>query len=220
MVANKIISIALADDVQIFRKGLKLCINSFKNCAVDIEAENGNDLLTKLELIHKLPDVCILDISMPVMDGYQTLKHIKATWPHIKVIMLSMHYNEYTVIKSFQDGASACLPKEVNEDELYTAIVKSHEVGLYHSELTNQFINTLVLKQSINTQLTEKEIQFLRLSCQDLNYKQIAEIMNVSPRTVDTYRDNLFEKLKVNSRAALVVFAIKTGISPTIRTNQ
>ncbi len=151
MVASKIISIALADDVRIFRKGLILCINTFKNCAVDIEAEDGADLITKLESTNNLPDVCILDISMPQMDGYVALKHIKNTWPQIKVIMLSMHYNEYSIIKSFQEGASACLPKEVNDDELYTAIIQSHEVGLYHSELTNQFISTFVLKQSINT---------------------------------------------------------------------
>lgn len=219
MATNKIIRIALADDVSIFRKGLMLCINLYKDCAVDIEAEDGIDMIEKIELASVLPDVCILDISMPRMDGYETLKKIKGTWPHMKVIMLSMHYNEYSIIKSFRDGASACLPKDVDIEELHEAIIKSYNVGLYHSELTMEHINNTLLNKCIDTELTDKELIFLRLSCQDISYKQIAEIMKVSHRTVDTYRDNLFKKLRVNSRPALVVFALKTGISPTIRTN-
>jgi len=219
MATNKIISIALADDVRIFRKGLTLCINTFQDCAVDIEAEDGVDLIEKLESAAVLPDVCIVDISMPRMDGYETLNKIKHIWPQMKVIMLSMHYNEYSIIKSFRDGASACLPKEVGDEELHQAIVKSYNIGLYHSELTMEYINNALLNKGIDTELTEKELLFLKLSCQDISYKQIAEIMKVSHRTVDTYRDNLFKKLGVSSRTALVVFALKTGICPTIRTN-
>lgn len=220
MKTNKIISIAIADDYELIRKGLRMTLNTYKDCAVDIEATDGVDLLEKIESTDKLPDICILDISMPRMDGYETLKRVKKTWPQIKAIMLSMHYNEYVVIKSFQDGASACLPKEVSDNELYDVIVKVNEVGLYHSELTSHFINKFVLKESVNTDLTEKEIEFLRLNCSELNYKQIAEIMKVSHRTVDSYRDNLFKKLNVTSRTALAVFAIQTGISPTINKNK
>lgn len=215
MALNKTISIAIADDYELVRKGLRMTLIAHNDCAVDIEASDGVDLLEKLESAIKLPDVCILDISMPRMDGYTALKRIKYLWPQIKVIMISMHYNEYSVIKSFQDGANACLPKEVGADELREAIIKVSETGLYHSEITSQFINKLVLKESINTDLTTKEIEFLRLNCSELNYKQIAEIMKVSHRTVDSYRDNLFKKLNVTSRTALAVFAIQTGISPT-----
>lgn len=215
MKSNKIISIAVVDDYELIRKGLRITINSYKDCAVDMEAYDGIDLLEKLESAKKLPDVCLLDISMPRMDGYLALKKIKHLWPQIKVIMLSMHYNEYSVIKSFQDGASACLPKEVGENELHEAIVKVFETGLFHSEVTSQFINKLIQKQSIDATLTEKEIEFLRLNCSDLNLKQIAEIMKVSPRTVDSYRDNLFKKLNLSSRTALAVFAIRAGVSVT-----
>lgn len=216
MVLNKIISIAIADDYELVRKGLRMTLNTFKDCAVDIEASDGVDILEKLESASKLPDLCILDISMPRMDGYLALKRIKYLWPQIKVIMLSMHYNEYSVIKSFQDGASACLPKEVVEDELHEAIVKVFETGLYHSEITSQYINKLVQKQSIEATLTEKEIEFLRLNCSDLNFKQIAEIMRVSPRTIDSYRDSLFRKLNISSRTGLAVFAVRAGINPIV----
>lgn len=216
MKTNKIISIAIADDHELIRKGLRMTLNTYKDCAVDIEASDGVDLLEKISSANKTPDICLLDISMPRMDGYETLKQVKKTWPQIRAIMLSMHYNEYSIIKSFQNGAGACLPKETSEDELHEVIVKVNDVGLHHSELTNHFINKLVLKESINTDLTEKEVEFLRLNCSELNYKQIAEIMKVSHRTVDSYRDNLFKKLSVTSRTALAVFAIQTGISPII----
>lgn len=220
MEEKKIINIAIADDYQLFRKGLALSLNTISGLFVSIEAEDGIDLLEKIETASKLPDICLLDISMPKMDGYEALKHLKVRWPQIKVIVLSMHHNEYSVIKSFQNGASACLPKEVEESKLHDVILQVNKSGIYHSELTSHFINKLVLKENINTDLTEKEIEFLRLVCSDINYKQIADIMKVSHRTIDSYRDNLFSKLKVNSRSALAVFAIKSGISPTINENK
>lgn len=220
MEEKTIINIAIADDYQLFRKGLALALNTIPGLFVSIEAEDGIDLLEKIETASKLPEICLLDISMPKMDGYEALKHLKAKWPQLKVIVLSMHHNEYTVIRSFQNGASACLPKEVEESKLHHVILQVNELGIYHSELTSHFINKLVLKENINTDLTEKEIEFLRLVCSDINYKQIADIMKVSHRTIDSYRDNLFSKLKVNSRSALAVFAIKSGISPTINENK
>lgn len=216
MITNKTISVAIADDYELVRKGLRMVFNTFKDCTLDIEAVDGIDLLEKLESIKKLPDVCILDINMPRMDGYKALKSIKSIWPQIKVIMLSMHHNEYSVIKSFQDGASACLPKEIGDEELHNVILKVYETGLYHSELTSQFINKVIQKQSIDVELTEKEIEFLRLNCRELTLKQIAEIMKVSPRTVDSYRDSLFKKLNVSSRTALAVLAISSGISQVL----
>jgi len=216
MKANKIISIAIADDSPYIRKGLVFTMNTYKDIAVDIIAEDGMDLLEKIESANKLPDVCLLDISMPRMDGYETLRRIKETWPQMKVIMMSIHYNEFAIIRTFRDGASGFLPKEASPSELYTAITQSYETGLYHTEVTSQFINLALQKKSIITDLTDKEIDFLRYACLDLNYKQIAELMKVSHRTIDSYRDSLFAKLKVNSRAALAAFAIRTGIVPTI----
>ncbi len=216
MKTDKIISIAIADDSQYIRKGLVFTMNTYKDIAVDIEAEDGVDLLEKIETAPKLPDVCLLDISMPRMDGYDALKKIKETWPHIKVVMLSIHYNEFAIIRTFKDGASAFLPKEAAPSELYAAITQSYETGLYHTEPTSTYMSLALQNKSIITDLTDKEIEFLRLACDDIHYKEIAAKMKVSPRTIDSYRDSLFAKLKVHSRASLVLFAIRTGIVPTI----
>jgi len=214
MKTNKIISIALAEDYQLYRKGLRLSINAFKDCAVDMEAENGAQLIEALSVTEKLPDICILDISMPCMDGYETLKHIKSRWPQIKTIMLSMHYNEYAIIKSFRDGANAFLPKEVNDDELQRAILDVYHKGMYHTDADGTYMKMQLMKEGINTNMTEREIDFLRHICGDYSYQQIAELMHVSPRTIDSYRDSLFKKLKVATRSALAVFAIESGIRP------
>lgn len=218
MKKNKITSIAIADDSPFFRKGLKYSINSFDNYAVDIEANDGIELIEKIDSTDKLPDICVLDVSMPRLDGYETLRHLHKTWPDIKVMMLSMHYNEYAIIKSFQTGASAYLPKEISDLQLFEALNSIIEKGYYQTELANEFMTLQVLKKGINTNLSEKEIEFLRYACSDLNYKQIADIMNVSHRTIDTYRDNLFKKLNVTTRSALVVFAMQSGIYPTYNT--
>jgi len=212
MTSNKIISIALADDYPIFRKGLRLAINSFSNCAVDIEAGNGVELMNILEARNCLPDICLLDISMPEMDGYETLKHIKTRFPQIKVIMLSMHYNEYATIKCFRDGANSFLQKETDVEELHFAINKVFERGLYYTEIVNHHINDTLHNKGINTNLTENDIKFLRLSCTDMTYKEIADEMGLSQRTIDGYRDKLFERFKVSSRSALVALTISSGI--------
>lgn len=212
MTTNKIISIALADDYPIFRKGLRLTINEFPNCAVDIEAGDGLELLNILENRTALPDVCLLDISMPKMDGYETLKHLKAKYPQIKVIMLSMHYNEYAIIKCFRDGAESFLPKETHPEELHLAINKVFESGLYYTEIVNQHVNNVLHNKGMNTNLSENDITFLRLSCTDMTYKEIADEMGLSLRTIDGYRDKLFERFKVSSRPALVAIAISAGI--------
>lgn len=212
MTTNKIISIALADDYPIFRKGLRLTINEFPNCAVDIEAGDGLELLNILANRESLPDVCLLDISMSGMDGYETLKHIKAKYSQIKVIMLSMHYNEYAIIKCFRDGANSFLPKETNPEDLHLAINKVFENGFYYTEIVNQHVNDVLHNKGMNTTLSDNDITFLRLSCTDMTYKEIAEKMGLSLRTIDGYRDKLFERFKVSSRPALVAIAISAGI--------
>ncbi len=209
---NKIIRIAIADDVPILRKGLILLLNSYKPCGVDIEANNGQELINKIKLAENKPDICILDISMPVMDGYETLSAIKQYWPNIKVVILSVHYNEYTIIRTVREGASCCLPKEVDTDELFTAIKQVHNKGYYHTELVKHYLTNSMYEDVRKLKLNKNEQEFLRLCCSDMSYKQIAMQMELSPRTIDGYRDDLFLKLNIKSRSALVMFALQTGL--------
>jgi len=208
-----LIHIAIADDHVIIRKGVCEIINSFGGFAVDTEASNGEELIKKLQKKEKLPDICIIDINMPVMNGYDTLLNIKKLWPAMKVLVLTMFDNEHTIIKMLTNGANGFILKNSDPKELKKALLTIEEQGYYHAEfMSGRFYATL--KSNDSPKITDKEMQFLTLCCSDLNYKEIAERMNLSPRTVEGYRDNLFEKLGVRTRTALMMYAITIGIVP------
>ncbi len=214
MASNKIISLAVVDDHPLLLDGLRNGLNRFDDCAVDIMAVNGQDLINQLGTAKRLPDVCLLDISMPVMDGYETLIQAGKRWPDIRFIMLSQHFNEFSIIKAYRNGAKGYLPKEVRCEDIHHAITHVFNGELYFAENANHFISNMQVNQSINTDLSPKELEFLRHACTDIHYKTIAEKMDVSMRTVDGYRDRLFDKLKVKSRPGLVALAISAGIKP------
>ncbi len=214
MTINPIIHLAVADDYELIRKGLRYSIATFGNCIIDIEAEDGLELIEKILAAERKPDICLLDISMPRMDGYKALVEIKKQWPEIKVIILTVHYVEYAIIKTLRDGAACCLPKEVNDLELKKAISQVHSEGFYYNDEVSKYFSTSLREDSKKIKLTENELTFLRHCCTDFSYKEIAEKMEVSPRTIDSYRDSLFEKLGVKTRTSLVVFALQTGIKP------
>lgn len=214
MERQKQISIAIADDFELLRGGLTLAVNSFNNCKVTIIAKDGIDLLEQIGSAISLPDICLLDIGMPRMNGYDTLVEIKKRWPDLKVIILTIHYFEYTIIKTLRDGASSCLPKEISNDQLKIAIEEVYRTGVYHDNLVSKLLTNSLKENAKKLMLSEPEIKFLRHCCSDNSYKEIAVLMNVGHRTIDSYRDSLFAKLEVTSRAALVVFALQVGLQP------
>jgi DNA-binding NarL/FixJ family response regulator len=208
------INIAMADDHTIVRKGIIELINSWDEFHVIIEAVNGQDLINKLEKAAVIPDVCILDIQMPVLNGYQTAPIVRERWPSVKILALSMLNNEFTIIQMLRAGAVGYIPKEIDPTELRKAILSVYKYSFYHSELVSgRLMHLAKTKNSNELGLTENEWQFLSLCCTDLTYKDIAQKMQLSPRTVEGYRDTLFEKLDVRSRSGLVVFAIKMGLN-------
>lgn len=211
-------SIALADDHVLLRNGLA---NLLKELDYDVlfEADNGKDFLEKLK-DHKVPQIALMDINMPGMDGYQTTLHLKQHFPDIKVLALSMYDDENAIIRMLRNGARGYILKDSDPSELKDALHALVYKGFYHSELV-----TGKLVHSINNMddpehasiksvlgLNAKEIEFLKLVCTEKTYKEIADQMNLSHRTIDGYRDNLFDKLQVKSRVGLVLFAIKNGI--------
>jgi DNA-binding NarL/FixJ family response regulator len=212
------VKVALADDHILLRNGLAGLINGFDGYTVLFEANNGQDLMNTLDA-HSLPDLVLLDINMPVKDGFETALWLKQNHPDIKVLALSMYDNEPSIIKMLRNGAKGYLLKDTAPKEFKTALDAVMSKGFYYSEMvTGKLIHAVnnmdEPQQQKNpfSKLNEKETEFLKLACTEMTYKEIADKMFLSPRTIDGYRDALFEKLHVKTRVGLVMYAIKTGL--------
>ena len=209
------IQVAIADDHSLLRNALARLINSFEGYNILFEANNGKDLIEKITK-NVLPDIVLLDINMPEMDGFETTQWIHKKYPHIKVLALSMLSDERSIIKIFRLGAKGYLLKNAEPAELKEALDAISDKNVYLSEyVSGKLVSGLhndVAADSREIVLNEKEREFLRWTCSELSYKDIAEKMFVSPRTVDDYRQSLFAKLKVHSRVGLVMYAIKNRI--------
>lgn len=209
------IKIALADDHNLFRKGVEELIEDFDNMEVLYSVSNGQELVQKLSS-GTLPDVCLLDINMPELNGFETAKAIKAQWPDVKILAVSVYDSEYNIIGMLRAGAGGYILKDAQPDSLKKAIEGLYQNGFYHSEMvTGKILHQLISQpeEIHSSQLQEKEIAFLKHCCSEKTYKEIADAMGISHRTIDGYRDQLFEKLNIKSRTGLVMYALKTGIA-------
>jgi len=211
-------TIALADDHVVMRNGLASLLKDL-GYTILYEADNGKDFIEKTRKDY-LPDVALLDINMPTMDGYETALWLKGNFPEVKVLALSMYDDDGAIIRMLKNGAKGYVLKDSNIADVKAAIESVVAKGYYYSELvTGKLIHSInhldepdhaSLKEMLK--LNSREIEFLKLACTEMSYKEIAEKMFLSPRTVEGYRDSLFEKLNVRSRVGLVLFAIKNGI--------
>jgi DNA-binding NarL/FixJ family response regulator len=214
---NKIIKVALADDHLLLRDALASLINSFGNCKVIYHASTGKELANVIEA-GVIPDVAILDLNMPDMNGFETAVWMQKKCPQVHVLMLTMYDSELSLIRLLQAGVKGFLKKDIHPDELKFAIQSVVQSGYYYSnhttgKLVNLFRNGLAGHVSIqNALLSDNELEFLKLACSDLTYKEVAEEMGLNPRSVDTLREHLFTKMDVRSRVGLVMMAIKHGI--------
>lgn len=211
-------SIALVDDHSLLRNGLAALINSFEGYSVLFEADNGKDFIKQLQT-HGTPDIILLDITMPEMNGFETAAWIKENAPSIKILVLSMMDNDEVVISMLKAGARGYILKDSKPALFKQALDHIRDSGFFMNELvSNKMLNYVTHEEkkgnevSLVSELSEKEIAFLKYACTEMTYKDIASNMQVSPRTVDGYREDLFRKLNVQSRVGLVVFAIKHGI--------
>ncbi len=210
--------VALTDDHKLLRNGLAALINSFNDFTVVFEADNGLDLQSKLTS-QNLPDVVLLDINMPGMNGFETADWLRENFADIKVLALSMMDSEKAIMRMIKNGARGYILKDCEPNELRSALVSVVTKGYYYSDLVTGnlifSINKLGKKEKEtvdNPDLSAKELQFLKLATSDLTYKQIAAEMFVSERTVDGYRDALFQKFKVQSRVGMVLEGLKRDI--------
>ncbi len=210
----KSITLAIADDHQLFLKSLSILIASFNEFTIVADALNGKDLLDKIKALQEQPDIVLLDVNMPVMDGVQTAQHLLEEYPLIKVVALSMKDDDNTIISMLKAGACAYLLKDIHPDELEKALLEIASKGYYNADNLNMHYRRMLVKQNTEKPLTlsEKEKTFLRLACSDLTYKQIAAQMHLSERTIDGYREALFEKLNVQSRTGMALEAIRRNV--------
>jgi DNA-binding NarL/FixJ family response regulator len=212
-ILNKTISVGLVDDHILLRKGLASLISD-RGFRISIQADNGKQFIDTVHTSN-VPDVLLLDISMPVLDGYATMKWLKDNYPDVKVLALSMYDDEQAIIRMLQHGARGYLLKDCQPEQIMKAIETVHEKGLYHSELVSTRLITSMQRPSDEfneSKLTDRAKRFLQLACSEMTYKEIGAALNLSPRTIDGYRDALFAKLGIKSRVGLVIYAMKHGI--------
>lgn len=200
--------LAIVDDHELVREGMTSIVNRIDGYQVLIQAANGEELELKLKFAQVIPDIFILDINMPVMNGYQTMAMLQQKYREVKVLGLSMYDNEISMIKMLRLGARGYLKKDCSPDELKDALALIAAGGYYHPGIVLQSGN---LKPKIA--VTEREVEFLTYCCTELSYREIAQRMFVGVRTVHSYRDSLFEKLDLKTRAGLVVYALRSGIA-------
>lgn len=210
-------SIVLVDDHSLLRIGLAQLVESFGNIIL-FEADNGQEFMEKLDK-NNLPDIVLMDINMPEMDGYETAQWLKTNHPGIKVLALSMYDNETSIIRMLKCGARGYILKDSEPAELKAAIHALEDKGFYYSDLVSGKLMHAINKMEDESgdlknlvPLNDRETEFLKYSCTELTYKEIADKMFVSPRTIDGYRDALFEKLHLKTRVGLVMYAIRNGI--------
>jgi DNA-binding NarL/FixJ family response regulator len=205
------IHIAIVDDHTLFRNGVAALMAEFDELEVVFEAENGQQMQQALAK-HAKPDVILMDINMPLMDGYASTKWIKQNYPKVRVLALSMFEDDKAVIQMIKCGAGGYVLKESRPRELLEAIKSIHEKGVYINDMVSGKLLRSVTDKEELPDITKKELEFLKLCCSELTYKEIADQMFVSPRTVDNYREALFLKLNLKSRSGLVLYAIQKGI--------
>jgi len=191
-----------------------MLIGMFSGYNVLYHAKNGYDLQQKMGSEKVQPDVILLDVNMPVMNGYDTMEWLESEHPEIKVLALSMDDDEQMVLKMLSRGANGYLLKDIHPEALKIALNEVMSRGYYHSDkVAATLLNSLKPKEEIPTiRLKENELKFLQLSCSELTYNEIAERMFLSPKTIDNYRGELFKRFKVKNRVGLVIFGLRNKL--------
>ncbi len=210
-------TIVLTDDHILLRNGLAALVKNLGHTVL-FEADNGKDFVNKLDK-KNLPQLVLMDINMPEMDGYETAQWLKINHPEVNVLALSMYDNENSIIRMLKCGAKGYILKDSEPAELKAAIDAVVSKGYYYSDLVSGKLIHAINKiddegsdvHTVNN-LNDRETDFLKYACTEMTYKEIADKMFVSPRTIDGYRDALFEKLHVKTRVGLVMYAIKNGV--------
>ncbi|HMJ48680.1 MAG TPA: response regulator transcription factor [Ferruginibacter sp.] len=207
----------LADDHILLRDALASLINNFEEFAVIATAGNGLEVIQLMEKGYN-PDIVLMDLNMPKKDGYEAAKWLAKYHPEIKIVILTMYDSEIALIRLLQAGVNGFLKKDIHPSELKNALLTIAAGEYYYSNHTTVKIASLFRKNAtshsalVKAMLTDTEIEFLKLASTEMTYKEIAHVMHMTPRHIDSYRDSLFTKLDVKSRVGLAIYAVKNGL--------
>ena len=211
------ITVGIADDHKIFRKGVILSLRQYTNISFVFEAENGEELLKELETTQ--PDVVLMDLRMPGKDGIETTKEVSKKYPDVKVLILTMFEDERFVSHLMENCANGYMLKNADPSEIKKAIMEVMARGYY----LNNFVNRVLLKKSANRaktipslnneiMMSDKEKEVVRLLCMEFTASEIAIKMEISPRTVESIKDRFMERFGLKNTAGLVFFAVKNNM--------
>lgn len=211
-------TIVIVDDHILIAKALSSIISSFKDFEVLYECENGQELQNKLKDKNNIPTIVLLDVSMPIMNGFETAKWLTANHPEILIMALSMQNEDQSVITMLKNGAKGYLLKNTYPADLENALLTMLKNGFFYPDwaaktIFNDIENKEKSKEAIRAQFTKRELEFLSYATTDLSYKEIAAEMGCSTRTVENCKDNISQKLNIKTRVGLAVFAIKNELS-------
>lgn len=203
-------TIVVVDDHTLLSQAISGLVSSFDNYNVLYTCKNGQEFIDQLIFPDKQPDIVLMDVNMPIMDGIETTAYLKDHFPEIKVLALSVEEEEHTILKMLRAGAKGYLLKDTEKSILLQALNELTTQGYYH---TNTVSKMLVKSLEIDSALAlkEREIEFIKHACTEMTYNEIAEKMFLSPKTVQGYRDSVFSKLNLKNRTGLVIYAIKNG---------
>lgn len=214
---EKIIRLALADDHKIFRDGIRMALKNREFIKILWEAEDGKDMMHKMKI--KTPDVLLMDIHMPEIDGINAIQLIRREYEEVKIIVLSMYDDKEIITKMMEFGANAYLAKTTDADEIYRAILGCMNNDFYFNDLVNSAV-LLKLQQKRNVRrfypntvkFNDKELKILRLISEDKTTEEISEDVFLSPRTVETIRQNMKMKVGAKTIAGLVMYAMRNKL--------
>lgn len=214
---NKKLKVYIADDHTLFRKAMVNLLKTFSPVAEVKDAENGKELLTLMK--YDVPDVAIIDLQMPVMDGAETCENIISKYPDVKLIVLTMHDSEKFILHMMEMGVHAFLLKNTEPDELEEAIQSVVEKDFYHNDLVAAVLRKNMKERKSgqrpvfsSVELSDREKEVVMLVCQELTIKEIGQKLCISENTVRNHRVNIMQKIGVNNMVGLVRYAYDSGL--------
>lgn len=204
--------VAVVDDHILLSQAIAELVNSFNDFETMYLCKNGKELLTKLKDPKNTPDIVLMDVNMPILNGIETTKEVQLQYPHIKVLALSVENEETTVLKMLRAGAKGYLMKDTKKEILEQALIELVEKDFYYTNTVARLLRVGDVSSKAKLMLKPREIEFLKHACSEKTYKEIANIMCLSPKTIEGYRDTLHEKLNIKNRIGLVLYAIRNNL--------